>query len=112
VLEPELLVAGNKLCFLLLCCSALISRCDREDRHRGLCNHRATIPGPTACSASGSEACSTQQGERKQLDWVAAGAVTCLGILCMQVVASMLHNAVQLMDVCNALMKSFERHAA
>lgn len=25
------------------------ARCDREDRHRGLCNHRATIPGPAAC---------------------------------------------------------------
>lgn len=24
------------------------AECDREDRHRGLCNHRATIPGPMA----------------------------------------------------------------
>lgn len=24
--------------------------CDREDRHRGLCNHKATIPGPAACA--------------------------------------------------------------
>lgn len=29
----------------VLCC-----RCDREDRHRGLCNHRATIPGPAVCA--------------------------------------------------------------
>lgn len=28
--------------------------CDREDRHRGLCNHRATIPGPAACPAPAS----------------------------------------------------------
>eukprot|EP00775_Hariotina_reticulata_P003270 gene3270-3547_t len=43
------------------CCKS--AWCDREDRHRGLCNHRATIPGPAACSGSGSEACSTEQGE-------------------------------------------------
>lgn len=29
---------------------AYVCRCDREDRHRGLCNHRATIPGPAACT--------------------------------------------------------------
>lgn len=29
-------------------------RCDREDRHRGLCNHRATIAGPTAIPTTGS----------------------------------------------------------
>ena len=34
-------------------------RCDREDRHRGLCNHRATIPGPAACPAQ-SDACSSE----------------------------------------------------
>lgn len=34
---------SNTCCFLCTC------RCDREDRHRGLCNHRATIPGPAAC---------------------------------------------------------------
>lgn len=28
--------------------------CDREDRHRGLCNHRATIAGPTAIPTTGS----------------------------------------------------------
>lgn len=29
-----------------------VCRCDREDRHRGLCNHRATIVGPAAIAAS------------------------------------------------------------
>jgi hypothetical protein len=32
----------------IVCC-----RCDREDRHRGLCNHKATVPGPAAhCEAA------------------------------------------------------------
>lgn len=29
---------------------AVRCRCDREDRHRGLCNHKASIPGPAAAS--------------------------------------------------------------
>jgi hypothetical protein len=33
-------------CVVLL---LLSPRCDREDRHRGLCNHKATIAGPASC---------------------------------------------------------------
>jgi hypothetical protein len=35
-------------------CASAVRRCDREDRHRGLCNHRATIAGPTAIPTTGS----------------------------------------------------------
>jgi hypothetical protein len=36
---------------------AAVPRCDREDRHRGLCNHKATIAGP----ASRPEPASTEE---------------------------------------------------
>ncbi|WIA11586.1 hypothetical protein OEZ85_011691 [Tetradesmus obliquus] len=39
------------------CCKS--AWCDREDRHRGLCNHKATVPGPTATSPQSEDACST-----------------------------------------------------
>lgn len=39
----------------------VLCRCDREDRHRGLCNHKASIPGPAACPVPDVTPCSSNQ---------------------------------------------------
>eukprot|EP00878_Enallax_costatus_P018125 GHUV01019070.1.p1 GENE.GHUV01019070.1~~GHUV01019070.1.p1 ORF type:complete len:584 (+),score=148.65 GHUV01019070.1:628-2379(+) len=41
--------------------------CDREDRHRGLCNHKACIPGPAACPALYATPCSSSHQHEEVL---------------------------------------------
>lgn len=56
-------------------CYVFLLRCDREDRHRGLCNHRATIPGPASCSLQSDDACSRGQHDAGEQPFAALGCI-------------------------------------
>lgn len=64
-------------------------RCDREDRHRGLCNHRATIAGPTAIPTTASasseleEDSEDEEQEGQGTSQMDAGAQCCLCVVAL-----------------------------